>query len=56
VCKPCQPHGIAAIVGTLNIARPTSFVPSVSDAFVILTYGSRTGAFPLAPLRTPAEP
>jgi hypothetical protein len=32
-----QVDGIAAIIGTLNIARPTNFVPSVSDAFAILT-------------------
>jgi hypothetical protein len=43
--KPSPPHGIAAIVGTLNIARPTGFIPSVSDAFPILTYGSHSGAF-----------
>ncbi len=40
-----QVDGIAAIVGTLNIARPTGFIPSVSDAFAILTYTGHTGAF-----------
>ena len=30
----------AAITGTLNIARPTGFIPSVSDAFPILTYAN----------------
>jgi hypothetical protein len=48
----------AAIIGTLNIARPTGFIPSVGDAFPILTYaGGHTGAFPSAHsawLRTPA--
>ncbi len=48
--KPFQPHGIAAIIGTLNIARPTSFIPSVSDAFAILTAGSHSGTFPSTPL------
>ncbi len=37
--------GIAAIVGTLNIVRPTNFIPSVSDTFAILTYGSHSGTF-----------
>jgi hypothetical protein len=54
--EPYQPHGIAAIIGTLNIARPTGFIPNVSDAFAILTYGSHSGAFPSAPLRAPAAP
>ena len=51
-------HGnFAAIDSTLNIARPTNFLPNVSDAFPILTYGSHTGAFPSArsaSLRAPA--
>jgi hypothetical protein len=36
---------IAAIIGTLNIARPTNFIPGVNDAFAILTYGSHSGTF-----------
>ena len=39
----------AAIIGTLNIARPTGFIPSVSDAFPILTYASHGGVFPSTP-------
>ena len=54
--EPSPPHGIAAIIGTLNIARPTNFIPLVSDAFPILTYGSHSGAFPSAPLRALAAP
>ena len=34
-----------ALIGTRNIALPTNFIPSVSDAFAILTYGSHTGTF-----------
>jgi hypothetical protein len=33
------------LTGTLNIARPTNFIPNVSDAFAILTYTNHTGAF-----------
>jgi hypothetical protein len=39
--------GLATIVGTLNIARPTNFIPSVNDAFAILTYEAT--AAPSAP-------
>ena len=35
----------AAIIGTLNIASPTGYIPSVSDAFAILTYTSHSGTF-----------
>ncbi len=35
-----------ALIGTLNIARPTNFIPSVSDAFAILTYSyGHAGSF-----------
>ena len=44
------------LIGALNIARPTGFIPSVNDAFPILTYGSHSGAFPSAPLRALAAP
>jgi hypothetical protein len=39
-----QPHDTAAIIGPLNIARPTGFIPNVSDAFAILTYTGHTGS------------
>ena len=51
-----HPHGIAAIIGTLNITRPKSFIPRVSDAFPILTYTRHSGSFPSAALRAPAAP
>jgi hypothetical protein len=38
-------HGIAAIIGTLSIAHPASFIPNVGDAFAILTYTGHSGAF-----------
>ena len=50
MCEPSQPQGIAANIGTLNIARLTGYIPSVTDAFPILTYGSHSGTFPSAAL------
>jgi hypothetical protein len=40
-----QVDGIAAIIGTVSIARRRNFIPNVSDAFAILTYGSHSGTF-----------
>ena len=51
-----QVDGIAAIIGTLNIARPTGFIPSAGDAFPILTYtNGHTGTFGTV-TGTPAGP
>ena len=42
--KRIQVDGIAAIVCAQSIVRPNGFVPSVGDAFQILTYASHSGA------------
>jgi hypothetical protein len=37
--------GLATLAGTLNIILINMFSPNIGDTFVILTYGSRFGAF-----------
>ena len=37
--------GAATLAGTLNVTRPTNFIPSPGNMFPIMAFASRTGQF-----------